>query len=650
MLKRIRQEIPPGRHLVFMVLLAVVLMIGCDAENNEWDKLSSPTVENQLALTKNVELVAGDSAHEGAELRYIIGVRNIGSLLAENVTVMDSMPSEVTLVGVLGDRGIFDVASGIWDVGDIAPDSSAQLMLTVTINEGTLGNEVVNVAVLGESRSSSDDLQARVSFRVVNDPPSAGPDAYALDEGDSLEVPMPGLLGNDHDSADEILTVDPVPVLEPLHGTLVLAENGSFTYRHDGSEAPADTFAYLVVDASAEVDTGRVVVTVVPVNDAPVAVPATFEVLEGGGLVGNVLATDSDVDSDTLVAFLVTAPVHADDFSLTEDGSFSYTHDSSEGSEDSFVYVAFDGETVSELTTITIELRGANDTPAILEISDQTVAEGDAFAVLELDQLVDDPDHAGDEISWLVSGTIHLQADYNADQRTISIAPLDPEWSGSEMLTFRATDPGQAWDEETAVFTITPVNDAPNIMEFTVPAIDEGNTFALIDLATMVHDPDHPDEVLEWRLSGAVDLDVRIENRHDLLVTQPHADWFGSESIRLVALDPEGLEGVADVEFTIDPVNDTPVVSPLPNQTSNVGGAFLPIALDGFVNDVDNEDQEMTWTYSGQGEFEVTIDENRVAWVAAPYFGWTGEATITFRATDPGGLWSQRTSHFEVLP
>lgn len=444
--------------------------------------------------------------------------------------------------------------------------------------------------------------------------------------------------------------VDTVPILEPLHGTLVLAENGSFIYRHDGSEAPADTFAYLVVDASAEVDTGRVVVTVVPVNDAPIAVSTTFEVLEGGGLAGNVLATVSDVDSDTLTAFLVSAPTHADDFSLAEDGSFSYVHDGSEGSEDSFVYVAFDGETVSEPTTIIIELRGANDTPAILEIPDQTVAEGEAFDVLELDQLVDDPDHAGAEIFWQVSGAVNLVAEFDSNQRTMTIMPLDPEWSGSETLTFRATDPGQAWDEATAMFTITPVNDAPAVMVFTVPTIDEGNSFALIDLATMVHDPDHPDEVLEWRLSGAVDLDVRIENRHELRVTQPHADWFGSESIRLVAVDPEGLEGTTDVEFTIDPVNDAPVVSPLPNQNSNVGGAFLPIALDGFVHDVDNEDQEMTWTYSGQGELEVTIDENRVAWVAAPYFGWTGEATITFRATDPGGLWSQRTSHFEVLP
>src|SRR5580700_9274741 len=53
-------------------------------------------------------------------------------------------------------------------------------------------------------------------------------DSYAVEEGHTLTVPAPGVLGNDFSSAGDPLT--PTLVSGPSNGTLTLNANGSFTY------------------------------------------------------------------------------------------------------------------------------------------------------------------------------------------------------------------------------------------------------------------------------------------------------------------------------------------------------------------------------------------------------------------------------------
>jgi hypothetical protein len=57
----------------------------------------------------------------------------------------------------------------------------------------------------------------------------------------------------------------------------------------------------------------------------------------------------------------------------------------------------------------------------------------------------------------------------------------------------------------------------------------------------------------------------------------------------------------------------------------------------------------MTWTYSGNIDLTVSI-VNRVATITTPDDDWYGTETITFRATDPGGLFDDDAAVFTVLP
>ena len=109
-----------------------------------------------------------------------------------------------------------------------------------------------------------------------------------------------------------------------------------------------------------------------PSNDAPVASGDSYATAEdtlltiaAPGVVGN----DSDVDSASLTAVLVSGPASGT-LTLNANGSFSYTPNANFNGSDSFSYRASDGTLTSAAVVVSITVTPVNDPPVVNAGSD----------------------------------------------------------------------------------------------------------------------------------------------------------------------------------------------------------------------------------------------------------------------------------------
>ncbi len=125
-----------------------------------------------------------------------------------------------------------------------------------------------------------------------------------------------------------------------------------------------DSVKYTVTDVtSAEGSQVTVGIVVSAVNDAPVSFADTFSTAEDYTLtaaVPAILANDTDVEGNPLLAILVTGPEHGS-LALSADGSFIYTPHADWNGTDSFTYRATDGSSFSNISTVIINVAPIDD-------------------------------------------------------------------------------------------------------------------------------------------------------------------------------------------------------------------------------------------------------------------------------------------------
>src|SRR3989441_1283484 len=154
---------------------------------------------------------------------------------------------------------------------------------------------------------------ATVSITVtpINDAPVAANDTFTTTEDTTLNVAAPGVLANDSDVDGDPLSA--VLVTQPTHGSLTLNSDGSFSYTPAANYNGPDSFTYKANDGRTDSGIATVSITIIGVNDAPVAVNDSYTTTEDTTLnvaAPGVLANDSDIDGDTLGAVLVSQPTH----------------------------------------------------------------------------------------------------------------------------------------------------------------------------------------------------------------------------------------------------------------------------------------------------------------------------------------------------
>jgi hypothetical protein len=226
-----------------------------------------------------------------------------------------------------------------------------------------------------------------------------------------------------------------------------------------------------------------------------------------------------------------------------------------------------------------------------------------------------------------------------------TITVNDPEWNGADWVIFIAEDPDGLQGRDTVRFHVSALNDPPVVDGIPGQVIVEGQQFSQINLDNFVTDPDHLDDSIQWRVSGSSAITVSIVDRIANLTVDP--DWHGSETIVFKAEDPLGASDSDTAVFQATPVNDPPVVTAIPDESTAEGSSFTTLSLDEYVNDVDDSDVSITWTVSGGSNLQVSITD-RVATISAVDPDWNGQEVLVFTATDPQGASGRDTAVFTV--
>lgn len=468
-----------------------------------------------------------------------------------------------------------------------------------------------------------------IGVNPVDDAPVAANGSVTLSEDHTATVDL-GALASDLETSDANLTY--TIVSGPAHGNLGPV-GSSTTYTPDANFNGSDSFTFKVTDrgdpdgcsggapacaAPQSSATKTVSLTVDPVNDVPVAGPASLNVDEDHALPIDLstLASDVETSAADLTYTIVSATGHG---SLSGFGSsWTYTPDADYNGPDSFTYKVTDrgdpdncgavgpgctAPETSNVGTVSIAVGAVNDAPV------NFVPAGPITAVQDTDTpltglSVTDVDAGGDDVQVTLSaahgtltvgtavfgGVSPLQVVGNgtsspvvtADQTAIDTTLADANglvyhgdaaYTGPDTLTVTTDDLGHngsggpLTDTDTVALQVVPPNQPPVASDQNVTTSED--TAKAITLSASDADGDDPlsfaiaSSPVDGSLGpiGAVTCDHATPNTCTAGVTYtPNPDANGADSFTFTANDGTVDSAAATVGIDVTPVDDAPAI------------------------------------------------------------------------------------------
>ena len=395
-------------------------------------------------------------------------------------------------------------------------------------------------------------LIAPASTLAVDPSPICDPATFTPDEDTTLNASVSCTVTDpvDHYTVDNDVN----------HGTLHLANDGTFSYTPAADFNGLDSFAYHVTDAVGDSNTATITIDVQPVNDPPTTGTLSYSTPEDVALhvAANVglLSNASDVDGDPMTASLVApAAAHGSVTGLGGDGHFTYTPDANFHGTDTFGYRVSDGNGGHDDSTVTITISSVNDAPACTNGSSPTSED------TPVTDSVDCSDIDGDTLTYSVSGNpSHGSVHFNGGTSSFTYTP-SAGYSGSDSFGFTADD-GNLTDVGTQTITITSVNHPPSATGDSAPTLED-TQLVVAAPGVLANDSDPDGDSLTAVLVADVGHGTLNLSSNGRYTYSPDANYNGPDSFTYRAKDPSNAtSSVVTVALTVTPVNDEPSFTP----------------------------------------------------------------------------------------
>ena len=195
---------------------------------------------------------------------------------------------------------------------------------------------------VSDDSSVSNIATITININPINDTPVAESASISVDEDSSYTGQ---LAANDIDG--DTLTYS---LLAPAaRGSVIVNQSGSYVYTPQKDFSGSDTFTFTASDGSGLCGTAVVTITVLSVNDAPIADDLAVSLEENSYYTGHLSASDHDQDS---LFFTLVSQAARGVVSVESNGLFSYTPETNYYGNDMFTFRVSDGSAASSIATV----------------------------------------------------------------------------------------------------------------------------------------------------------------------------------------------------------------------------------------------------------------------------------------------------------
>lgn len=303
-------------------------------------------------------------------------------------------------------------------------------------------------------------------------------------------------------------------------------------------------------------------------NDSPVANNDSATTNENSAVNINVLANDTDVQSDPLTPALVANAANGNAV-LNPDKTFTYTPNPGFSGSDSFTYKVNDGFSDSNTATVNITVNAVNVAP-VANGDDYSTTSGSTLNIGAPGVLSNDTDGDGDPLTAVLgTGPANGSLTLNADG-SFSYTP-NSGFVGDDSFTYRANDGTTNSGAATVSIHVLAGNAAPSV---NAGADLSGTTGVAVNVAATYSDPNAGDThtaTIDWgdgTVEPATASGGAVNGSHTYAAA-------GSFTITVTVTDNSGAPGSDSLLATI---NDPAAPTPTPAPTATNGPVVQPTA------------------------------------------------------------------------
>ncbi|HCG7298716.1 TPA: tandem-95 repeat protein [Vibrio parahaemolyticus] len=471
---------------------------------------------------------------------------------------------------------------------------------------------------------------ANLDILPINDAPNAENDVITTEEDTAVTIDV---LVNDSDVEGDALSIQSASVpkeqgtVEVVDGKLVFTPAENFN-----GEA---TISYIVTDGDLT-DEAKVTVAVNPVNDVPtikvdavesITEDAVESITEDAVNTDTVVATltvrDTDTPEDQLTVSLENNSngyfvLVGNEVKLTQAGVDAVNNDELNLKDLTISASVSDGVNPTANDSDSLVVNRVNDAPTVENaIADQVLSEDFDAYTIDLNEVFKDSDSS---LEFSVSGNSNVLV--SIENGIVTINPT-ADWNGSEILTFKATDPSGESISQTVNFTVAPVAD---IVADKATVVEDTPTI----IKVLGNDTfEGGDQVVSLDTNNGPANGTVSVNPDGSVTYTPNDNYHGTDSFTYIVTSG-GVSESAIVEVNVTPANDAPVAKDDIATTQE----DTAVTIDVLPNDTDVDGDKLSIESVSVPKEQGTVEVVDGKLVFTPAENFNGDAEITYTVTD----------------